>query len=165
MRAAALATAIGTAAAMRATPQGIPIDEFIGLQHFQPCYYINASVGCFIDGALQAARVGTRTFKFDLSWNTPSMYPFNNGGAPWPAAASSLAELVNATQFRDLLSNKYGTNFLHYVIWAYRIGPSDSYWCDEMTPADEAAETAEFQALTETLMSQYAGTGLTFTLE
>lgn len=44
-------------------------------------------------------------------------------------------------------------------------GTSWNYWCDAITPADEAAETREFSELTAHLLGAFSGTGKTFILE
>ena len=145
------------------------LSSFIGLQHFQPCYFINATLPCLLDGAqLINSRVGSRLFKFALKQSTPQMYPWNNVGQwAWPRSVSSLAELASTNQIRTLLSQTFlGTNFTTFVIWAYTIGLDDGYWCrGVITDADQEKETTQFHDLTLHLMSSYAGSGVTFVLE
>lgn len=160
----ALATGLTAAAAFASSPSP-KLSNFIGLQHFQPCYFLNASLPVLLDGAAAASNVGTTAFKFLLSSSTPNQYPFNNGGDPWPSSFSTLVELASSSQVKRLLSNEVST-FNTFVAWAYRIGPGDdNYWCNGVTVSDLADETSQFADLTAYLLSTYEGTGLTFILE
>lgn len=132
---------------------------FLGVQHFQPCYYINSTIPCLLDGAVLAdAHFGARLFKFALKQSTPSMYPFNNFGRyAWPTNAASLTEMASTLQIRDLLGNKLGTKFDTFVIWAYSLGLQDSYWCNSIDATQEAEETQQFSDLTYHLLTNYSG--------
>ena len=66
-----------------------PLSEFIATQHFQPCYNLS-TLPSLIDGAVQAARLGSTSFKFALKDNMAAMYPHNNDAAPWPRNAHGL---------------------------------------------------------------------------
>jgi hypothetical protein len=143
--------------------------HLFGAQHFQPCYFINGSVPCLLDGAqLVSNTLGSTIFKFALKSNTPGFYPFNNV-APyaWPVSFSTMTDVAKTAQVDLLLRNGLGTHFTTFVLWAYSVGTEDSYWCngDGLTPAQEATETAQFEELTLHLLTTYRDLALDIFLE
>ena len=132
-----------------------PLASFIATQHFQPCY--NTSLlPSLLDGAVQAARLGSTSFKFLLGGDMASMYPFNND-PPWPATFGSLTDILATSQVQTLLRNELhlDVNFDDFTLWVYRPAAPDSPYCGgaPISPEALAEETAEFAALTEALMA------------
>lgn len=99
------------------------------------------------------------------------MYPLNNNGQwDWgnPDNYTSLAQIAALPQIKALFSNSLGTDFTTFVMWVYTVGNVTStwnYWCNGITAENIAAETQQFADLTIYLLSTYAGTQLSFTLE
>ena len=134
-----------------------PLAAFIGTQHFQPCYNVSL-LPSLLDGAVQAARLGSTSFKFALKADMQSQYPYLNDGAnawPKPARISSLTDVLATPQLQALLRNQLKTNFDSYTLWVYRPGEADSPYCADkpLSPAQLAAETTEIAALTKALMA------------
>ena len=105
-----------------------PLAAFIGTQHFQPCYNVSL-LPSLLDGAVQAARLGSTSFKFAIMADMQRMYPYLNDGAnawPKPASVSSLTDVLATPQLQTLLRNQLKTNFDSYTLWVYRPGESDS---------------------------------------
>ena len=139
-----------------------PLASFIATQHFQPCY--NAStLPSLLDGAVQAARLGSKSFKFALKDHMGNMYPLNNHHAQWPAAPATLTDVLAAPQVQSLLRNELHTGFESITLWAYRVGAPDAPFCDESAlpiPAAElAAQRQQMANLTTALMALPTGAG------
>eukprot|EP01079_Euglenida_sp_SAG-EU17-18_P003970 gene3970-4330_t len=142
----ALLFAPALAAAWSSPPP--PLSEFIATQHFQPCYNVSR-LPALLDGAVQAARLGSTSFKFGLKYPMVGPPPRPVGppapasstrqqarvaGDPFPASPATLADLVQAPQVQGryaqaampaahpqkLLLNEY-TAFSSFTIWAYRV--------------------------------------------
>jgi len=145
----------------------LPYDNLFGTQHFQPCYFINDSVPCLLDGALAAdALLQSKIFKFALKANTPQMYPFNNRGQfAWPSRFDSLTDIARTTQVDALLRNSFGTKYSVFVIWAYTVGLPDSYWCNGISAEQMMLETQQFRDLTSYLLQTYQGLEIEIYLE
>ena len=92
-----------------------------------------------LDGAVQAARLGSTSFKFALKGSMESMYPFNNAADPWPTNFTSLADVLAASQVQRLLRNELKTNFNSITLWAYRVGATDSIYCAGPVSSSELA--------------------------
>ena len=117
---------------------------------------------------MQAARLGSTSFKFALKGDMKAVYPFNNDGPDaWPAAFHSLADIVRHPQLQKLLLNEMQTGFDSYTLWAYRPGAPDSPYCEgkPISAAELAAETAELAALTKALMALPVSKPTTFWIE
>ena len=106
-----------------------PLSAFIATQHFQPCYNLS-TLPSLIDGAVQAARLGSTSFKFALKDNMAAMYPHNNDAAPWPQNVTSLMDVLGSAQVQQVLTNAHGTGFRDVTLWAYAIGGPDAPFCD-----------------------------------
>jgi hypothetical protein len=132
------------------------LSSFIGTQHFQPCYNVSM-LPSLLDGAVQAARLGSTSFKFALKESIESMYPYNNEAEPWPKNFTSLTDVLASSQVQRLLRNKLKTNFDSITLWAYRVGATDSIYCagggKPISPSELEAETRQFADLTEALMA------------
>eukprot|EP01043_Picozoa_sp_COSAG02_P108964 COSAG02_NODE_45015_length_361_cov_0.587786_1_plen_101_part_01 len=99
------------------------------MRHFsrRPRCYNVSTLPSLLDGAVQAARLGSTSFKFALKGDMKAMYPFNNDGSDaWPAAFHSLADIVGHPQLQKLFLNAMQTGFDSYTLWAYRPGAPDS---------------------------------------
>ena len=144
-----------------------PLSEFIGTQHFSPCYFINATAPTLWDGAQQAARLGSEIFKFGLMDKMSIMYPWHNGNMPWPTTFLTMTQIAQHPQVSLLFLNSpvVGARFKIFVLWAYRAGIYGMYWCNRFDLLDQEAEIAQFSELTEHLLTTYAGSGRTFILE
>ena len=133
-----------------------PLAAFIGTQHFQPCYNVSL-LPSLLDGAVQAARLGSTSFKFALKADMQSQYPYLNDGAnawPKPASVNSLTDVLATPQLQALLRNQLKTNFDSYTLWVYRPGEADSPYCAGKPLNFELEErTLTFEALAETLKS------------
>jgi hypothetical protein len=105
-----------------------------------------------LDGAVQAARLGSTSFKFALKESIESMYPYNNEADPWPRNFTSITDVLASSQVQRLLRNELKTNFDSITLWAYRVGATDSIYCKGISPSELAAETRQFADLTESLM-------------
>ena len=131
------------------------------------CYNVS-TLPSLLDGAAQAARLGSTSFKFGLKGDMQAIYPFNNAGSDaWPAAFHSLTDIVQHPQLQKLLLNTMQTGFDSYTLWAYRPGAPDSPYCEgkPISATELAAETAELAALTEALMALPVSKPTTFWIE
>ncbi len=45
-------TVLSVVVLLSSVATSLELDEFIGLQHFQPCYYIDADLPCLLDGSI-----------------------------------------------------------------------------------------------------------------
>lgn len=131
------------------------------------CYNVS-TLPSLLDGAVQAARLGSTSFKFGLKGDMKAMYPFNNDGPDaWPTAFHSLADIVGHPQLQKLFLNAMQTGFDSYTLWAYRPGAPDSPYCEgkPISAAELAAETTELAALTKALMALPLSKPTTFWIE
>ena len=132
---------------------------FFGASHWQPCYYLNASLPSLLDGAAALARTGSRIIKVhfapDFPWNSPL----------WPAAG--FPDLVATAQhpyFQALFSNAVpGTAFQTFVLVAFSVNQGSV--CGTYSAADAANDVAQFSALTRHLFAAYSGSGKRFVLQ
>ena len=153
-----------TMAALLGAASGQPLpppdmSTYFGASHWQPCYFLNASLPSLLDGAAALAATGSRIIKVhfaaDFPWNSPL----------WPAAGfPDLVSTATHPYFVSLFTNALpGAAFQTYVLVAFSVGQGD--FCGTYSAADAANDVAQFSALTQHLFSAYSGTGKRFVLQ
>lgn len=124
----------------------------IGATHWNPCYFINETRPCLLDGADVLASTGSRVIKVAV-FSPRSNYPFNS--PLWPAddAFDTLLNMVSHPYYRELWASP---RFDTYVLVAYSTvggaaGGDISYWTKGITDKQVAEETEQLKAATSFL--------------
>lgn len=128
----------------------------VGVAHVAGDYHPGDGV-FLLSGAADAQRLGTRTLKVYLTPEYATKYP-----APDWADVRSLAALAETPQYRALFSQPFDTFVL--TTYSFSLGVGDP-WRSSDDAALYEAERAELEALTETLLRSWAGSGKTFVLQ
>eukprot|EP00051_Salpingoeca_urceolata_P024231 m.423115 g.423115 ORF g.423115 m.423115 type:complete len:560 (-) comp20207_c0_seq4:42-1721(-) len=128
----------------------------IGATHWNPCYFINATLPSLLDGAHVLAGTGSKVIKV-ATFNPRAMYPFNSPAWPDDSAFDSLLSMVSHPYYKTLWSMP---EFETYILIAYSTvggpaGGSISYWTRGITEAQAAEETRQFHAAAAFLHRTY----------
>jgi hypothetical protein len=142
--------------------QDIDLSLAIGSTHWQPCYYLNASLPSLLDGAVALATTGTRVGKFsfnagDFPWNSPL----------WPDSFPDMVTQAKHPYWSALFSNSgwagsLPTSYQTFVLVAYSQGPKAGSFCGTYTQANEEEDRKQFSDLTQYFITTYNGKGLRF---
>jgi len=149
------------------------ISSFVSATHWSPCYFLNASLPSLHDGAAALASSGSQAMKVVLAPNPEETYPWNTD---WKSIMFNVTDLgsLAAQPIWDAVfrgtspGGAYGGgwNYSTFSVITYRLSSSSwNYWCDDFTPEDAQAETAEFSSLTTHLLTAFSGTGKTWYLD
>lgn len=163
MRPYALA-ALAVAAQANVDAKLDPMRTF-GATIWSPCYFLRANLPVLWDAAatIGSSGMGSRVIKVP-AYNPAQTLPYNS---KW-GAYSSLAGLLALPYYDALFQNTMtgvSSTFSEFVMVAYRVGPTQQYWTGGMSAADVAAETAQFAAATQYLLTKFAGSQKTFLAE
>jgi hypothetical protein len=142
--------------------------SFVAATHWNPCYWVNASLPSLLDGAAALARMGTTSIKLIMDPNPAGQYPWHTDWSAILANVHSLQELAATPIFDAVFRGSDAWDYSAFAIITYRFtSPSATwnYWCEGFSPSDASAETSEFMALTQHFLSAFSGSGKVFMLE
>lgn len=135
----------------------------LGCAHVQGDYSVDHGQGSFLANGLWSItrRLGLGVVKVFLSPTYDAVYP----GMSWPGGISSLAELAASPPFvaafaddavSEVFVNAYTFNDQASDLWKFGFAQQPTYLANEY---------AEIRSLAEYLLTTYAGTGKSFTLQ